>query len=111
MTRGCRSGLRGSSPASSRTQESPEKSFKQSIASPQHFYAKIKGLWSVCFVDFSPQTCLVWLDEGELQPKVGRLASLRGSRQMDFGALDYSGDRRKVRQRGVVGSGSHSLPL
>lgn len=29
--------------------------------------------------------------------------------QMDFGALDHSEDRRKVRQRGVVGSGSHSL--
>lgn len=36
-------------------------------------------------------------------PQPGELANLRGDKgQMDFGALDYSNDRGKVRQRGVV---------
>lgn len=41
-------------------------------------------------------------------PLSGELANLRGDMgQMDFGALDYSNDRRKVRRRGVVRAAGH----
>lgn len=41
-------------------------------------------------------------------PWSGELANLRGDKgQMDFGALDYSNDRGKVRQRGVVGAAGY----
>lgn len=41
-------------------------------------------------------------------PRSGELANVRGDKgQMDFGALDYSNDRGKVRQRGVVGAAGY----